>query len=73
MQAHNSEAERISKELDDDIKLMSSHAAYHKFAYFTMNDMQKMMEEDLNSFKQENINKIVSYFGKNHEEILNDQ
>jgi hypothetical protein len=32
-----------------------------------------MMEEDQNSFKQENINKIISYFGKNHEEILNDQ
>ncbi len=51
---------------------MSSHAAYHKFAYLKMNDSQKMMEEDHNYFKQENINKIVSIFGNNHEEFIND-
>ena len=45
---------------------MSDHNAYKKLAYFTMKDLQKLMEDDKYQFKHENINKIVSYFGEHY-------
>lgn len=73
LKAQQLESQKISQDLDNDIKLMSEHDAYKKLAYFTINDLQKFMNEDINKFKTENINKIVSNYGKHYQEISNDQ